>query len=128
MTLETKTFFGVTTGALRAAACRGAALRAGFSALTAFFFAGADVRLLGSFFAAVRGDAFCALRTGSFDDVFAFVRAGLAFKVRPLTDDLVADRRVGVRDVERLSPFVMGLLMCGEAFNLKDAIPPSVYP
>jgi hypothetical protein len=96
--------------------------------LTAFFFAGADVRLLETFFAAVRGDAFCALRTGGFDDVFAFVRAGLTFKVRPLTDDLVAGRRAGVRDVERLSPFVMGLLMCGEAFNLKDAIPPSAYP
>jgi hypothetical protein len=25
-----------------------------------------------------------------------------------------------VRDVERLNPFVMRLLMCGEAFNLRD--------
>jgi len=74
-----------------------------------------------SFFATVRTVVFCALRTGAFADAFAFGLAGFAFNVRPLTDDFVADRRAGVRDVERLSPFVMGLLMCGEAFNLKDA-------
>jgi len=48
------------------------------------------------------------------DDAFAFGRAGLAFNVRPLTDDLVAGRRAVVDDVERLNPFVMGLLMCAK--------------
>ncbi len=57
--------------------------------------------------------------------LLAFGLAGFAFNVRPLTDDLVAGRRAAVRDVERLNPFVMGLLMCGEAFNLKDAYSPS---
>ena len=61
------------------------------------------------------------MRTGGLAEAFAFGRAGLAFNVRPLTDVLVAGRRAGVRDDdERLNPFVMGLLMCGEASNLKD--------
>jgi hypothetical protein len=49
LTLETKAFFGAAIGVLRAGACRGAAFRAGFSALTAFFFAGVEVRLLETF-------------------------------------------------------------------------------
>ena len=116
MTLETKPFFGVATAGFLAGACRVTAFFTGFSALATFFLAGVEVFLLKSFFAAVRGEAFCALRTGGFADAFALGLAGFAFNVRPLTDDLVAGRRAGVRDVERLSPFVMGLLICGEAF------------
>lgn len=52
------------------------------------------------------------------DDVaaLAFGRAGFgfAFNARPLTDDLAAGRLAGVRDVERLNPFVMGLLIYGK--------------
>ena len=125
MTLGTKPFFGVATAGFRAGACRVTAFFTAFSALATFFFAGVEVFLAESFFAAVRGEVFCALRTGGFADAFGFGPAGFAFNVRPLTDDLVAARRAGVRDVERLSPFVMGLLMCGEAFNLKDAYPSS---
>lgn len=114
MTLGTSAFFGVSTTALRDGACRVAAFFAGFNALATFFLAGVAVRFVEIFFAVARGEAFCALRTGGFEEAFAFGRAGLAFNVRPLTDDLVAARRAGVDDVERLNPFVMGLLMCGK--------------
>lgn len=127
MTLGTRAFFGVALTALRGGACRVAAFFAGFNALATFFLAGVAILLVESFFAVARGEAFCALRTGGFAEAFAFGRAGLAFNVRPLIDDLVAGRRAGVREVERLSPFVMGLLICGEAFNLKDAILSSKY-
>ena len=102
-------------------ACRATAFFTGFNALATFFFAAVAVFRVESFFAAVRGAVFCAFRTGGFAGAFAFGLAGLAFNVRPLTDDLVAGRRAGERDVERLNPFVMGLLMCGEASNLEDA-------
>jgi hypothetical protein len=118
LTLETKPFFGVATAGFLGGAVT--AFFTGFSALATFFFAGVEAFRVESFLAAVRGAVFCALRTGGFADAFAFGLAGFAFNVRPLTDDLVAGRRAGVRDVERLNPFVMGLLMCGEAFNLKD--------
>ncbi|MDQ3472165.1 MAG: hypothetical protein M3447_00360 [Acidobacteriota bacterium] len=112
---------GVATAGFLAEACRLTAFFTGFSAFATFFFAGVEAFLVESFLAALRGAVFCAFRTGGFEDVFAFGLAGLAFNVRPLTDDLVAGRRAGVREVERLNPFVMGLLMCGEAFKLKDA-------
>jgi hypothetical protein len=111
LTLETKTFFGVAIAGFRETG-RLPTFFAGLAAFVAFFFAGAAF-LVESFFAADRGAAFCALRTGGFTAALAFGRAGLAFNVRPLTDDLVAGRRAAVREVERLNPFVMGLLMCG---------------
>ena len=114
MTLETSAFFGVTTTALRDGACRVVTFFTAFNALATFFLAGVAILLVESFFAVARGEAFCALRTGGFDEAFAFGRAGLAFNVRPLTDDLVAGRRAVVDDVERLNPFVMGLLMCAK--------------
>ncbi len=104
-----------------------ATFRAGLAALVGFFFVGGAF-LVESFFAPDRGAAFCALRTGGFDAALAFGRAGFTFNVRPLTDDLVAGRRAAVREVERLNPFVMGLLMCGEAFNLKDDLASHGYP
>ena len=128
MTLGTKAFFGVGTTAFRTGAVRVAAFFVGFNAFATFFFAGAEVFRVESFFATARGAAFNALRTGGFADALALGLAGFAFKVRPLTDDLVAGRRAGVRDVERLNPFVMGLLICGEGFNLKDANLPSGHP
>jgi hypothetical protein len=119
LTLETKAFFGATTAGFRAGACRLAAFFAGFSALATFFFAGAEAFLFESFFAAARGAVFCALRTGGLADAFAFGLAGFAFNERPLTDDLVAGRRAGVRDVERLNPFVMGLLIMWGSFQFE---------
>ena len=106
--------------ALRVAGCREAAFLTGFATFATRFFAGAKVFFVESFLGVDRAKAFCALRTGGLAEAFAFGRAGLAFNVRPLTDGLVAGRRVCVRDDERLNPFVMGLLMCGEASSLKD--------
>ena len=126
MTLETKAFFGVATAGFLESG-RLATFLAGLAALVAFFFAGVAF-LVESFFAPDRGAAFCALRTGGLDAALAFGRAGFAFNARPLTDDLVAGRRAAVREVERLNPFVMGLLMCGEAFNLKDDLASHGYP
>ena len=105
---------------LRAIGCRDDAFLTGLAAFGSRFFADAKGFFVASFLGVVRAEVFSALRTGGLADAFAFGRAGLAFKVRPLTDGLVAGRRAGVRDDERLNPFVMGLLMCGEAFNLKD--------
>jgi hypothetical protein len=118
LTLGTTLFLATATAALRAAGWRVAAFLSGFAALVTFFFAGVVGFFVESFFAAALGAAFCALRTGGLDAALLFGRAGLAFNVRPLTDDFVDARRAGVRDVERLSAFVMGLLMCGEAFSL----------
>jgi len=98
--------------AFRAIGCRAAAFFAGLATLVTFFLAGVGALLVESFFAVPRGAAFCALRTGGLEAALVFGRAGFAFNARPLTDDLVAVRRAGERDVERLSPFVMGLLMC----------------
>jgi hypothetical protein len=42
---------------------------------------------------------------------FALGRTGFACIARPLTDDFGDDRRVGVRDVDRLMPLVTGLLI-----------------
>jgi hypothetical protein len=119
LTLGTRFFFEVVA-ALRATGCRDAAFLTGLAALATRFFAGAKVFFVESFLGVARAKAFCALRTGGLAEAFAFGRAGLAFNARPLTDGLVAGRRAGVRDDERLNPFVMGLLMCGEASNLKD--------
>lgn len=106
--------------ALRVTGCLLAAFLTGLAAFATRFFAGATDFFGVSFFAVARAAVFCALRTGGLAEDFAFGRAGLAFNVRPLTDGLVAGRRADVRDDERLNPFVMGLLMCGEAFSLKD--------
>ena len=78
------------------------------------FLAGAKVFFVVSFFGVARAAVFCALRTGGLAEDFAFGRAGLAFNVRSLTDGLVAGRRAGVRDDERLNPFVTGLLIVGK--------------
>ena len=115
MTLDARTFFGVATAALRVRGCRLTTFLAGLRALVAFFFAGAKVFFVEDFFAADRAAAFCAFRTGGLE---ATLRVGLAFKVRPLTDDLVAGRRAVVREVDRL-PFVMGLLICGGSFQFE---------
>ena len=101
------------------------AFLAGLAVFAAFFFAEV-VCLDDGFFAGVRDVILSALRTGDFEvALFDFGRAGFALSARPLTDDLVAGRRAGVRDVERLNPFVMGLLIYGEAFKLKDSVSPS---
>lgn len=92
----------------------------GLAAFPTRFFAEAKGFFVATFFGVARAEVFCALRTGGLAEAFAFGRAGLAFNVRPLTDGLVAGRRTGVRDDERLNPFVMGLLICGEAFSLKE--------
>lgn len=42
--------------------------------------------------------------------LFALGRTDFVFNARPLTDDLAEDFRAGVRDVDRLKLFVMGLL------------------
>ena len=42
--------------------------------------------------------------------LFAFGRTDFVLDARPLTDDLGEDFRAGVRDVDRLKLFVMGLL------------------
>ena len=91
--------------------------------MVTFFFTGADGRLDNAFL--VTFEVF-ALRTGAFADVarLAFGRTEFAFTARPLTEDLAAARRAGVRVVERLTPFVMGLLIYGEAFKLKDTVWP----
>ncbi len=49
--------------------------------------------------------------------LFALGRTGFVFIARPLTEDFGADRRVGVRDVDRLMPFVTGLLIRGFKLN-----------
>ena len=118
MTLGANAFCGAAT-VRRTADCRGAAFLAGVAVLVTFFFAGANGRLDNAFLATL--EVF-ALRTGAFADVarLAFGRTDFAFTARPLTEDLAAARRAGVRVVERLNPFVMGLLMCGEASKLKD--------
>jgi len=53
------------------------------------------------------------LRTGDLVTIalFALGGAGLAFRVRLLSDDFVAERRTTVRDADRLKPFVTGLLI-----------------
>ena len=43
--------------------------------------------------------------------LFAFGRTDFGFIERVLTADFGADRRVGVRDVDRLKPLVTGLLI-----------------
>ena len=80
--------------------------------MVTFFLAEAK-RLFVAAFLLVTFEAFDALRTGALVDIarFAFGRTDFAFTARPLTDDLAAGRRAGVRDVDRLRPFVMGLLM-----------------
>ena len=91
-----------------------------------FFLAGSG-RFATAFLLTAFDADFATFRTGPLAEVarFALARRGLALSARPLTDDLAADRRVGVRAVERLTPFVMGLLICGEAFNLKGCVRPS---
>ncbi len=42
--------------------------------------------------------------------LFALGRTDFVFSARPLTDDLAESFRAGVRDVDRLKLFVMGLL------------------
>ena len=80
--------------------------------MVTFFLAGAK-RLFVATFLLVAFELFDALRTGALAEMarFAFGRTDFAFTARPLTDDLAAGRRAGVRDVDRLKPFVMGLLM-----------------
>ena len=85
-----------------------------FTALATFFFI-AGVRFANAFFGALLLDTVDleVLRPAVFGVValFAFGRTEFAFTARPLTDDFAGDRRTGVRDVERLNPFVMGLLI-----------------
>src|SRR5688500_15699179 len=78
----------------------------------------APARLGRGFFARPFDEAFDAaalerLRLAGFEAValFALGRTDFAFIVRPLTDDFGADRRAAVRDVDRLKPFVTGLLI-----------------
>lgn len=86
-----------------------------FTGLATFFLVKAGVRFATAFFGALLLDTVDleVLRLAVFSVValFAFGRTEFAFTARPLTDDFVGDRRTGVRDVERLNPFVMGLLI-----------------
>ncbi len=54
-----------------------------------------------------------SLRTADLEAValFALGRIAFVFKVRPFTDDFAAGRRVAVREIDRLKPFVTGLLI-----------------
>lgn len=90
-----------------------------FGSLGVFFCAAADVRLAKGFFpkgffarvfAAADLEAFRAAGLVAVARC-AFGRADLAFTLRPLTEDFGADRRDVVRDVDRLKPFVTGLLI-----------------
>lgn len=91
----------------------------------AFFLTGTG-RFANAFLGVSFEVAFAALRTAPLAAVarFALALTGLALSARPLTDDLAADLRAGVRVVERLNPFVMGLLIWYGAFNLKDCSRP----
>jgi hypothetical protein len=56
-----------------------------------------------------------SLRLGGFEAaaLFALGRTDFVCIERPLTEDFGDDRRVGVRDVDRLMPLVTGLLIRG---------------
>jgi hypothetical protein len=125
LTLGASAFCGAATVRL-AGDWRSAGFLEGVAILVTFFFAGADGRFDSAFL--VTFEVF-ALRTGAFADAarLAFGRTDFAFTARPLTDDLAAARRAGVRVVERLIPFVMGLLIYGEAFKVKDMVMASKY-
>ncbi|MEP6635750.1 MAG: hypothetical protein ABJB97_03425 [Acidobacteriota bacterium] len=73
------------------------------------------VRFVTAFLATVLLDtvALAGFRVVGFDAaaLFALGRSVFPLTARPLTDDFAVDRRTGVRDVERLNPFVMGLLI-----------------
>ena len=90
-----------------------------FAVLAVFFGAEVGVRLANCFFARLF-DAddldiadLEALRAAVLEVValFALGRTDFVFIERLLTADFGADRRVGVRDVDRLKPLVTGLLI-----------------
>ncbi len=56
-----------------------------------------------------------SLRLAGFEAaaLFALARIDFVCIERPLTEDFGDDRRVGVRDVDRLMPLVTGLLIVG---------------
>ncbi len=94
-----------------------------FAGFATFFLFEIGVRFAKTFFGALRLDAddLEAFRLAVFNVValFAFGRTDFTLTARPLTDDFAGERRTGVRDVERLSPFVMGLLIQEVSFQFE---------
>jgi hypothetical protein len=90
-----------------------------FAVFGVFFCEAGGVRFTKGFLAGLLAaadlDLTCleSLRLAGFEAAarFALGRTGFAWIARPLTDDFGDDRRVGVRDVDRLMPLVTGLLI-----------------
>ena len=93
-----------------------------FDGFAVFFLGEVAGRFAKDFLAALPLDTvdLDTFRVGDFEvaALFAFGRTGFDFKVRPLTD-FADERRTGVRDVVRRTPFVMGLLINAKSFQFE---------